>query len=717
MVCLFVPVSAIAQDETMLTVEQRGPRVGLVLSGGGAKGLGHISVLKLLEEVNMPVDFIGGTSMGGIVGALYAIGYSASDIEIIVQNEDWDKLLADDVLRRYVPIEEKMWDGRYMLTVPVRDYKLALPGGLIAGQEIGKLLSRLTLPVRGVSDFNAFPIPFVAIATDLNSGEAIVMREGLLSEALRASMSIPSVFSPATIYGLPAIDGGVARNFPISDVLEMGADIIIGVNASTGSNEPDSINTLFSVLNQAVFFHITQTTNNQARLADVILNPDIGRFGMLDFGKVDEIMASADTSVQSFRPQLQALADSVNALRDYPARRHRYVPRRDQQILITDVTIDNPLNIDMRLITNEIRFEMGSLVRVDEIEKTIDRIYSLLFFEKVAYHLETDGNNGYRLHLKLTRKDYDQLQIGMRYDNRSKASIIVGAAFRNPYKPSSTLRFNLRLGEEPMTDFQYFYYLGQKPKLGVNLRANYSNYRNDIYSDDGISIMGIDTESYQAEIWTGPVVSSVLIMGAGFREEAYRITRVVGMAGQSNDWRNNHSAFAFLWLDTRNEVIFPTSGQMFRADVTRSFEGFGNAAVFSAYQAKWHSYVPVTEILTGIFQAHSHVTTGETPLHYRSAFGGSTHFAGFYHDELSGDWVKSVHLALRYEFMRNRYITTQVNAGQASKIDSVNPDMFPIYWGWGVSAAAKTVIGPIRLTLSGSERHALLYDVSVGFDF
>lgn len=692
-----------------------GPKVGLVLSGGGVKGLAHVALLQILEEVNMPIDYIAGTSMGSIIGGLYAIGYSASDIEKIVLSEDWTRLLSDEVRRRYIPIEEKMWDSTYMLTLPIVKRNIVLPGGLISGQELMKLLTRLTVPVHGIDDFNQFPIPFVAIATDFETGTPIVMRNGYLPDVFRASMSIPTIFTPVLIENRMAIDGGVSRNFPVTDVLEMGADFVIGVNVSTGNSPRDSLNSIFSILNKTVFYHIVQSTHDQSKLVDHLIEPNIDSFSMFNFDDIPQIIALGKSEAEKHRTALQQIADSLNALRK-PRERYRYLPPKIEEIYVADVVIHDLKDTDEHVIRSELRIEPGTWVSPEFIEFAIDRVYSLQFFETVTYRLIPIGN-GAELHVFVKEKLGDQFRVGLRYDNRTKSSLLFNATFRNAYKPTSTLRFNVRLGEEPMYDTQFFYYVGFRPKLGVLIRGNFTDYLSDIYREAGPILASVKTESVKGEIWVGPVVSSVLIMGVGFRDEAYRISRIIGSDASSRDWRNNHNLFAFIWLDTQNDGTFPTNGQMVRADYSQSITGFGNPVIFSQYSIHWDNFIPINPRVTGIASFYSAITTGDIPIHHRKTLGGYPDFPGYYNDEISNEWIKSMQLGIQIEMWRNRYLTATGVAGQASELHDVDTARFPMMYGWSLAAAAKTVIGPVKVVLHGSERHALLYDIRIGFNF
>jgi NTE family protein len=691
-----------------------GPKVGLVLSGGGAKGLSHISLIRILEEVNMPIDFIGGTSMGSIVGALYSIGYTAREIEEIIVNEDWTALLNDVVHRRYIPIEEKMWDAKFMLSLPVTSRGINLPSGLITGQEISKLFSRLTIPVHGYASYYDFPIPFVAIATDLETGNAIVMRDGNLAESIRASMSLPTIFAPSIVEGRVAIDGGVARNLPVVDVLEMGADYVIGVNVSTGGIGPDTLNTILQVLSQTVFYHIIETTQNQAKLVDFFINPDLD-IGMMSFDSVKEVIQLADEAMEEFRPQLQQIADSINALRSNPGQRHRFFPERQELIKIDRIEFENVVNTDKKILLAELSIEPNTSVSPKEIDLAIDRIYSLKFFNKVTYSIKNEDDQT-TLVIKLFEKTHDVFQVGLRYDNRTRSSLLFNYTFRHRERSTSTYRLNLRLGEEPAFDSQYFHYLGFRPKLGVNIKIGGARHKDELFVGSS-AISSLETESAYAEIWAGPVVSSVLILGAGLKEEFYRVARVIGAQYFGDDWRLNHNFFAFIWLDTKDDAFFAHKGQMFRADYKQGLYGYGDYTIFNEYKFRWENYIPLSQNTTGLIHLASGVTTGDTPVHYRQVMGGFSEFVGFRRDELSDEWISSAQVGLQYRLTSTRYIILRGNAGRISPFQNMQFDDYPVLVGWGVTGAVNTLVGPIQLTFSGSKRHPILYDIQIGFDF
>ncbi|MDX1641798.1 MAG: patatin-like phospholipase family protein, partial [Balneolaceae bacterium] len=229
-------------------------RVGLVLSGGGAMGIAHIGVIQAIEEAGIRIDYITGTSMGSLVGGLYAIGYTSDQLAEMATSNNFVELFTEKPDRKYISNYEKIIDDRTIVTFPISEKSIDLPVGIISGQNIYTYLARLTQSVHGIEEFDDFPIPFAAVATDLETGEAKVFRSGYLPDALRASISIPSLFSPHNIDGKLYVDGGLIRNLPVQDAIEMGADYTIAVDVSSPLMPKDSLNTFAKVLNQSVFF-------------------------------------------------------------------------------------------------------------------------------------------------------------------------------------------------------------------------------------------------------------------------------------------------------------------------------------------------------------------------------------------------------------------------------------------------------------------------------
>ncbi|MCD4731730.1 MAG: patatin-like phospholipase family protein, partial [Bacteroidales bacterium] len=231
--CFLIIHTAIYSQEKKTADNQR-PKIGLVLSGGGAKGIAHIGILKAMEKERIRPDFIAGTSMGSIIGGLYALGYSADQLDTIIRQIDWGEVLSNNIQLQYIAYEEKEYYNRYLIELPFENGKLKLPSGVIHGQMLGEMLARYAWPAKDYTSFDEFPIPFRCVATDVGTGKPIIFSDGSLAMAMRASMAIPTAFTPVDLDSTLAVDGGVVNNFPVEEVIDMGADIVIGVSVGDG---------------------------------------------------------------------------------------------------------------------------------------------------------------------------------------------------------------------------------------------------------------------------------------------------------------------------------------------------------------------------------------------------------------------------------------------------------------------------------------------------
>src|SRR6185437_3430246 len=252
----------------------RAQKVGVALSGGAARGLAHIGVLKVLEAAGVPVDVITGTSMGSVVGGLYAVGYTAAQLDTIVRTEDWYRLLTDPVDRRDLAVDRKFTEDHYLLALPIHRGGIKLPRSVVAGQRVSQLLTGLTWSAHGVRDFHTLPIPFAAVATDLETSKAVVLDHGFLPDAIRASMALPSVFAPVELADTAHIDGGVVRNLPAQDARALGADVLICSDVTDPLEPRDSIVSLVDVLVQSVSFRVWDSEAEQRSKCDVVILPD-----------------------------------------------------------------------------------------------------------------------------------------------------------------------------------------------------------------------------------------------------------------------------------------------------------------------------------------------------------------------------------------------------------------------------------------------------------
>jgi len=299
------------------------PKIGLALSGGGARGSAHVGVIKALEELGVPIDYIAGTSMGAIIGGIYAAGYSADELEQVLADMNWSGALSDKLPRREQSMRKKDLDAQFLIPYRVGFNKggIQLPLGVIEGQHLDQVFHRILLPVQGITDFDQLSIPFRAVATDLVTGQEVVLSSGSLPDALRASMSVPGAFAPVQLNGKILVDGGMSNNLPVNVVREMGADIVIAVDISTPLLTEEQLVSVLSVAEQLTGFLTRRNTEEQIaslKPGDILLVPDLEGVSAADFENADEIAQKGLEAAMAKREDLAAL--SMPQVRD-PAER------------------------------------------------------------------------------------------------------------------------------------------------------------------------------------------------------------------------------------------------------------------------------------------------------------------------------------------------------------------------------------------------------------
>jgi NTE family protein len=371
------------------------PRVGLALSGGGARGAAHIGVIRVLREQRVPIDCIAGTSMGAIIGGLYASGMSLDEIEQAIDAIDWDDVFVDSTYRADKTFRRKRDDDDFLIKRPLgfSDGKIKLPLGLVQGQKIDLVLSKLTLPVALIDDFDQLTIPFRSVAADIVTGEQVVLGSGNLATAIRASMSIPAAMAPVLVDGRMLVDGGIAANLPISVVREMGADIVIAVDISTPLLSQDEIGSVLSITNQLSGFLTRRNVEAEIATltkADVFIKPDLGDIKSAEFDRLREAVPTGRVAAIEKLNRLQELAlpDSADAQSLRPD-----ADRLSGQPIIDFVRWDNQSALSDEFITSRVEeLQLGQPLDIDKLELGIARIYGTQLFQKVGYQLVEDGD-------------------------------------------------------------------------------------------------------------------------------------------------------------------------------------------------------------------------------------------------------------------------------------------------------------------------------------
>lgn len=545
------------------------PKVGLVLSGGGAKGLAHIGVIRAMEKAGLTPDYITGTSMGSIVGGLYALGYKADDIEKIVTEVDWDAALSNKIPLNEITFEEKAYYGRYIGELPVDGIKVGLPRGLIEGQQLSELLSRLTRSAHDIEDFNELPIPFNCIGADIATGEPIVLSKGSLPEALRASMAIPTIFTPVEIDGRLLVDGGLVRNFPVEEVLEMGADIVIGVFVSSGLSSKEELDNFISVLAQSAFMTSALDSKRQKKMVDIYIEPNLKEYSTGSFNQWEGIIAQGDSAGDNYYETFKNLADSL--VQFGPLKTADKLPQK-QEYLITDITITGNKKISSKLIVGKLRIQEGSVLSMDEIEKQISIVYGTRFFDKVEYEIIRNGAK-YELKIKVQEAPDGYLKLAVHYDSENDVGINANLTYRNLLFSHSRALIEFDLSKNPRLDINWLKYIGEKQNAGVKVGLDYRDNELPFY-EDNIEISRFDADNTDLYLQIQSTSFQNFTFGGKGIIEFSELTPIVGELGRVIQKIKNRGLGVtfFVQYNSFDRQFFPRKGMYFAASAKSVFD-------------------------------------------------------------------------------------------------------------------------------------------------
>ncbi len=436
-----------SQNNTIPEKSKERPKVGLVLSGGGAKGFAYIGLLRVMQEVGLRVDYVGGTSIGSIMGGLYAIGYSPDEIEKMIKSQNWDELIKDEIPRKYVAYEEKEFLENSLVSLPLKKRKIGLKQAMYQGQEVNLLLNRFFSPAWNTTDFNKLQTPFLCIGTNLINGNAEVLKSGYLPMAIRSSMSIPGYFSPTHYNGYYLIDGGIVDNYPAGELRKEGAQIIVGGDVQSGlADSISQLSTMTEILNQIIFFHGQKANEEAAKIIDLNIRFKV-QAGMMDFTKYESIIAYGEKVAREHYDELKQLADSLNAIEYLPLKEYNAKPL--DSLNIAEVIYKGNDKMSLIYLDNYFeRFE-NTKISIDDLEHTITRVYGTRFFTHVFYELEPVGDGKANLILNIKEGSPGYLSASLHYDTDYSGSIRLSGIFRNVLGHRSKLFTELLIGPNP----------------------------------------------------------------------------------------------------------------------------------------------------------------------------------------------------------------------------------------------------------------------------
>jgi NTE family protein len=455
------------------------PKIGLVLSGGGAKGMAHVGILRYMEKAGIRPDYIVGTSMGSVIGGLYAIGYSADELEAIVKSSDWELIVSNRVGFNDVSFEEKEYYNRYLIELPVIDKKITFPSGLIEGQKLSETLHYYTWPANDIHDFDKLPIPFRCITTDVRNGEGIVIKSGYLHDALRSSIAIPTFFTPFDMDSTLVVDGGVVNNFPVDVVREMGADIVIGVNVSDEDFiDPKELGSFSAILMQIAMSKSYSKLRENIANTDIYIKPDLKNNSTGSFSNYEEILYLGDLAGQQHYEEFKELAERIGMNRTTEG-----IGLDVEPILVKEIEITGNLLFTERLIQSKLDIQSGDMVSRNQVRDGISRVFGINGFHKVDYSILPLEDQAFKLQIRVKEKPKNLLFASVHYDNRFSAGILMNLTMRDVLGKSSRTVLVGDISKNPKFRFDYYKYIGGQKRYAFNFRGDYINQEIPIYEN------------------------------------------------------------------------------------------------------------------------------------------------------------------------------------------------------------------------------------------
>ncbi|ESU23114.1 putative esterase of the alpha-beta hydrolase superfamily protein [Flavobacterium enshiense DK69] len=456
--CLFILLFSLCISLNLFAQDKK-PKVVLVLSGGGAKGIAHIPLLQKLDSLHIVPDLIIGNSMGSIIGGLYAMGYSGDSIASITKNIDWDKILGGGMSLRNVSVDEKREFQRYLAGIGIKDGKTKSTGAILNDQNLREYLFELTYPVYNVKDFDNLPIPFRAMATDLVEGKEVVLSKGSLAFAMRASMSLPAVFKPMPYEDTVLVDGGVMNNFPTDIAKQMGADIIIGSDVGGGMEPKEKLDNFATVLMQTSTFPSNIKNPDNRALCNILVDhlPNL-RFSTADFGKSDEIYNDGKIAASKNLPALTALAEKIKG---HQQRTHQ-LPNTPNVFLIDTIIYKNISKENMPLVIARTNLKSHTKYTPKDLIAGVNRAMGINLFNQITYNYFINEEGKLGIILNGFEQPKNQLNASVHYDTYRGVGLILNYTARNVLAQSSRLLITADIAEQPKGRIQFQKNFGKK---------------------------------------------------------------------------------------------------------------------------------------------------------------------------------------------------------------------------------------------------------------
>lgn len=742
------------QQITNDTIRPPRLKVGVVLGGGGAKGAAHIGVLKYLEEIGLPIDYVAGTSMGSIIGGFYSLGYTPDELIRLISEMKWSEYIGNKIDRPMMSEEMRQRNSTLLLQVPFSHESLVdkkknssfisqLPSAYVNNSSLVNLFNDLCVGYQEEMDFNDLPIPFACVATDMVTGKEVVLRSGSISTAMRASMAIPGVFAPITIGDKVLVDGGLVNNFPADVLHEMGADIIIGVEvASTKIVTSDDLRSLPQVFARLLITSTSAKRQENRTMCDIHIIPDISGFGMLSFtpDAIDTLVGRGYNGAHAFHDQLLAIKEAVDASAGHSVSKTLRAPHAknlaSDSVLIRSIMIDNVTNRESRWLIRKGRLKVGNRYNKDDIEQAMKIYRGTGCFDEITYkvkesdsiHLDDQLSEAYDLNINMKPAQPHVFGMGVRYDTEEGAALLFNIGLNEKKFNGSKLNFTSKLSYNPKLNLTYTY---SRSSL-ANFNLAYG-YRNEHFRILGGSNRGINMR-YNQHKASGYVSQFHLInfstqVGASYTNTFFDLSSVEGNYMDTLIYTHNSllTPFVNFTYDNLDDAYFAKRGikayltSRYHIDMTRSEVENVRRENYLEFAYAFQAYfTPGGRRFTIIPQVYGrYISKGPLYFNLWNVYGGEVAgrhfeeqmpFIGLASVEPTVDNCTVLRTDLRYNFYGNHYLTGMYNImafpSYLIYAEASFSDIFDVYTqGAGLKYSYDSPLGPISLTAHWNRSH------------
>jgi NTE family protein len=748
-----------SQDSTKIPppLITKDTKFGLALSGGGAKGFAHIGILKLIDSLGIKVDYITGTSMGGILGGLYAMGYNGNELKKTVYSTDWKRVLSNKIPYNKVNISEKDEYNKYIIEFPVIDGLPTLPESYIEGQYMSEVLNTLTFSAKHINDFSKLRIPVELTSSDIINGGLVMQKKGSLPLAIRSTLAIPAAFAPVYIDGKLLVDGGLDRNFPVQEVKDMGADYIIGGYTGFRLFTKKEIENPMKMIYQTHAFHSVLDFNEQKKMSNILVDfvAPLNKYTTKDFKNYKEIIKIGETEARKHLPELIALANEQHKLGiKYE---HKMIEEIKKPTIQFTYSEDNGTPItnasEIESIKKLMNLKEGTYYDAKTVNESIDRVFGMRQYEKV-YYTYTDSENGLIMNIFVKRIKRSNLKLALHYDNEQSVGIIVNYTYRNIEQRFRALA-TIDLSERFKARMQFQKFLDNDFKWWISAEGSTSHLKSNDLLFKSINEYDEDTKINSSDYIYRNINANTAInytlhpnamasLGIEYNRETMNRSsdKIMSLISGLNDKKvyqhNNFGIFFKFNQNSLNQRYYPTSGNNLQIMTKYYFGHRYNLYDLENLQPLLYyilnptdSFIPKNMVSLAVNEnfvfpvtkkisvktnaflgAHfaSKIDEQELPylfLNQKFNVGGSEYnfnginpeFEGFRQKELSAASFAKVGIDLQYNIYKNLYLTPSFHYGRESEDLTPFKNGYDVY-GFGLNVGYESILGPININVS-----------------